>query len=174
MDDEFKSFQSVFWVRVLVTQNLSKTLDGSHDAFSLVAIPAGLVFGDIERDVDEMPGFRLRTCRSNIVGPRRDLVQMLGMAVVQREQLRNLGLGSVSEPGFSNFGDDGVSFRPPRLCVSTAHNRACEYGSNGNFRARHKTPPKVARMIGEIPRMQQRSHAIGAVERVGGNLLLRR
>src|SRR5260370_10844080 len=127
MDDEFKSFQSVFWVRVLVTQNLSEMLDGSHDAFSLVAIPAGLVFGDIERDVDEMPGFRLGTCRSNSVGPRRDLVQMLGMAGVQCWQLANLGFGSISEPGFSNFGDDGVSFRPPRFCVSTAQNHACEY-----------------------------------------------
>src|SRR5262249_55883193 len=129
-------------VCVLVTQNLSKTLDGSHDAISLAAIPAGLVFGGIERDVDEMPGFRLGTSRSNSVGPRRDLVQMLGMAVVQREQLRNLGFGSVSEPGFSNFGDNGVSFRPPRLCVSTAQNGACEYGSNGNFQARHKTLPQ--------------------------------
>src|ERR1051326_4941017 len=126
MHDEFERLYTLLWICVLISQRRHETLYGCDDAIallSLLAVSCYIIGSGIKRDVDEMPVLGLWTRRPDGIGPRGDLIEMGGMAVVEREQLLDLSLGRAGEPRFGDLGNDCVAFGAP--CLALAAENHC-------------------------------------------------
>src|ERR1051325_8828003 len=148
MHDEFERLDTLFWICVLIPQSRHEALDGSDDAIALLgllAVSCYIIISGIKRDVDEMPILGLRTRRPDCVGPRSDLIEMGGMAIVKSEELLDLSLGRAGEPGFGDLSDNRVAFRPPRLALGAENDCAGAQHCRAAFPVRHRTSPWLAR-----------------------------
>src|ERR1051326_1997982 len=149
MHDEFERLDTLFWVCVLIPQSRHEALDGCYDAIALLgllAVSCYIIISGIKRDVDEMPILGLGTRRPDGVGPRSDLIEMGGMAIVKCEQLLDLSLGRAGEPGFGDLGNDRVALRSPCLALAAQSHCACKEHCRAASPVRHRTSPWLARI----------------------------
>jgi hypothetical protein len=131
MDEPFQRLKPLAWRCRLVAQHGLKCADLCDDAVTGRAIATGVValrraVRRIDRDVDVVPARRLRSLRSDLVGPSRSLSKR--RLVVDRQELSNLISPSALTASPAPARSAAAASIRPSLMASSAPSRSVAAG----------------------------------------------